>query len=182
MLSDSGKLRSTSCLTWSKKNCKIDWLYFAPTFDEYLQQLQFVFSSLSLSLSQSGWPDWTNFRPRQFFITEVVQIIGLLFSTVKVVHQLWHKMGWATFWAIFFRKLVRSPCSPLSPAFSWIPKFERFNLLLRNQKRVLDFSGVCKSAFVSGTDVMILKIFSPKNLACFSETTYLLLVFAKKWS
>jgi hypothetical protein len=33
-----------------------------------------------------------------FKITEVAQI---LFSTGKVMHQYWHKMCWATLWAIF---------------------------------------------------------------------------------
>jgi hypothetical protein len=35
-------------------------------------------------------------------ITETDQIIGLLFSTVKVVYLFSQEMDWATFWATFY--------------------------------------------------------------------------------
>jgi hypothetical protein len=31
-----------------------------------------------------------------------------LFSKVQIMHYFWQKMGWATFWAIFY-KLIWSP-------------------------------------------------------------------------
>jgi hypothetical protein len=34
--------------------------------------------------------------------TEEARIFGRLFSTMKVLHLFRRKMGWATFWAIFF--------------------------------------------------------------------------------
>jgi hypothetical protein len=42
-------------------------------------------------------------------ITEVAQIIGLLFSWVKVDYSFSHKMDWATFWATFSKKSSGHP-------------------------------------------------------------------------
>jgi hypothetical protein len=38
---------------------------------------------------------------------------GLLFSTEKALYYCWQNMGWATFWAIFFHKLIWSPWARL---------------------------------------------------------------------
>jgi hypothetical protein len=47
-------------------------------------------------------------------ITAVVQLWAQLSFTVKVRYQFLQKMGWATtLWAIFFRKLIWSPCHGL---------------------------------------------------------------------
>jgi hypothetical protein len=38
----------------------------------------------------------------RFFITDVANIFGAFFSTVKSYVTILTKTGWATFWAIFF--------------------------------------------------------------------------------
>jgi hypothetical protein len=38
-----------------------------------------------------------------FSITEVARVLGVLFSTIKVMYHFCPKMGWATTWAIFLQ-------------------------------------------------------------------------------
>jgi hypothetical protein len=47
--------------------------------------------------------------------TEIcISILALLFPGFDYVLN-WTKMGWATFWAIFFHERIGSPCSTLRP-------------------------------------------------------------------
>jgi hypothetical protein len=60
--------------------------------------------------SASGWPDWPNYRLLGKFLPwcsyfencKSFPNFRMLFSkSVKVMHQLWQNISWATFWAIF---------------------------------------------------------------------------------
>jgi hypothetical protein len=54
-------------------------------------------------------PNWRLFSLGSWYITEVDQNFGPLFSTDQSFYKCWQKTAWATFWAIFLT-LIWSHC------------------------------------------------------------------------
>jgi putative alpha-1,2-mannosidase len=60
----------------------------------------------------------------------VAHVFGILFATVKAMHQFWQKMYWDTFWAIFSQThLVTLISNVISRSLSFFVQktFEVFN-------------------------------------------------------
>jgi hypothetical protein len=61
------------------------------------------------TLRQAGWPGWeTAYFGQIFNITEEAQILGLLFSCVKLLIDFGNKRAWL-FWGVFFTNASGHP-------------------------------------------------------------------------